>query len=165
MAGRPRDPKALKVIRGTFRGDRNPKNEPEPGKLDETPKAPSHLNRWGKALWKRTAAELVKLEMLTAVDLPALELLCDQYGIYRELKDAITHTVDELGVRSRCTVADYLRGRNSQTMPEYSAMKTALEKYRSIMTEFGLSPASRNKIDLPSRPQTQDPMEELVNGG
>jgi P27 family predicted phage terminase small subunit len=162
---KPRKPRELKVIQGTFRKGENPKNEPSPSKLLEEPKAPSHLNRWGKDAWKKITKELIRLKMLTEIDLFALELACDSYGLYRELKDAITHTIDEDGNRIRCSVADYLSGRNSQTMPEYAVMKNSLEKYRSLVTEFGLTPASRNRIDLPEPKESEDPMESLVNGG
>lgn len=160
---RPRVPRKLKLIRGTFRPGENPANEPEPEVLSDVPKAPSYLNRWGKAKWKEIAEELVDKGVLTVVDLPALELLCAQYGLFCELHDAITHEVGPDGKRRKVSVARYLAGKNSQTIPEYVQMKAASAAYKTYAVEFGLTPASRNRIDLPERtPQTKDPTEALL---
>jgi P27 family predicted phage terminase small subunit len=160
--GRPRDPSQIKVIRGTFRADRSPSNEPEPLVITSVPKAPGHLNRWGKQMWNETARELVRLRMFTKLDTYSLEVLCEQYGIYRELKESITH-IEVEGKREKITFAQYLAKRNSQTMPEYTAMKGAFERYSALLKEFGLSPSSRSRIDLLGEPPaTKDPMEDLL---
>lgn len=165
--GHNRKPKQLKVIRGTFRADRNPANEPDPTPVVDVPKPPTHLNRWGKRLWKSLVPKLMDTRVLTDVDLPSLEIACMQYGIYRELDDAIRCFVRDsrTGKRRRRTLAEYLRGQNSQTIPEYSAMKQAFTTWKSYMAEFGLSPASRNRIDLPQQEGEEDPMEALLNEG
>ena len=101
---------------------------------------------------------------MTEVDWPMLELLCAAYSQYREAYDAVYHPVDpETGKRNKRTLDEYMRGRNSQTMPEYQAMKTAYQTYKSYAAEFGLSPASRNRIELPERKDEEDPMERLLN--
>lgn len=158
-----RIPTKIKVLKGTFRATEAPKNEPDPPVLHDLPKAPSHLNRWAKKMWDDNAKELKDLGMLTKLDTYSLEVLCEQYGIYRELKEAITHITDGDGKRKKITIAQYLLGRNSQTMPEYTAMKGAFERYSALLKEFGLSPASRSRIDLPARePERHDPMEALL---
>ncbi len=58
----------------------------------------------------------------------------------------------------------YMSGRNSQTMPELSTMRGAWQTYKSYLTEFGLSPSSRGKIETkPPAEGDQDPMRKLVN--
>ena len=162
---KPRVPTRLKVIRGTFRNNEAPGNEPDPEKILRVPKAPVHLNRWAKKMWKDIADELIRLGMLTTIDLYSLEVLCEQYGIYRELKDSITHIANPDGTREKITIAQYLAGRNSQTVPEYAAMRAAFERFSALLKEFGLSPASRSRIDLPMKPPAEkDPMEELLDG-
>lgn len=160
---KPRVPTQIKVIRGTFRKNEAPANEPKPPTLDMVPKVPGHLNHWAKMMWKDTASQLLSLGMLSQIDLYSLEILCEQYGIYRELKDAITHVVQPDGTRQKITMAQYLAGRNSQTMPEYAAMKSAFERYTALLKEFGLSPASRSRMDIPRElPKEADPMETLL---
>jgi len=160
---RPPLPTQEKVLKGTFRPDRSPQNEPSPPILPTAPKPPSHLNHWAKQMWRETAKELMSLGMITTLDTYSLEILCEQYGIYREMKDSITHVPGDDGKRVKISVARYLSGRNSQTMPEYNAMRGAFECYKGLLREFGLSPASRSRIDLPSKtPVNKDEMERLL---
>lgn len=160
---KPRIPSKMKILKGTFRANEAPKNEPDPDVLDAAPRPPSHLNRWAKQMWKDTAVELLSLGMLTKIDLYSLEILCEQYGIYRELKDAITHIETPGGSRIKISIAKYLAGQNSQTIPEYAGMRSAFERYTALLKEFGLSPASRSRIDVPQKePKSRDPMEALL---
>lgn len=160
---KPRVPTQLKIMRGTFRNNEAPQNEPKPETMTTSPKPPSHLNSWGKKMWRETAAELIALNMLAKLDLYSLEILCEQYGIYRELKDAITHISLPDGTRKKISYAKYLAGQNSQTIPEYAAMRAAFERYSSLLKEFGLSPASRSRMDIPREPpKAIDEMEKIL---
>ena len=149
-SGRPRKPTKLKILHGTNRPDRNPDHEPEPETLREIPKPPAGMNRWARALWKRVAAQLVDLKMLSELDLATLEMLCHAYGMFSECREAIYHPRDpETGKKHKRTLAQYLAGQNSQTTPELSAMKSAWQTYRAYMSGFGFDPASRNRINVP----------------
>ena len=161
----PKKPTQLKVIHGTFRKDRAPKKEPEPKKVTVVPRPPAHLTKYGKKLWKSLAAELVEKGVLTVVDLPALEVCCDAYGIYRAAKEAVFQPVDPVTrKKGKRTLAEYLRGKNSQTHPEYTAMTRAFYFFKAYLIEFGLTPSSRSKLDLPEpKGNKQDPMEKLWN--
>lgn len=163
--GHNRKPRQLKVIQGTFRPDRNPKNEPQVPALTDVPKPPPGLNRWARRMWKELTPHIVDNGVLTVVDLPAWEACCQQYGLYRELLDAITHVRTDDGKRVRRSVAAYLAGRNSQTIPEYTAMRQAFSQFKTYLEQFGLTPASRNRVDIPrGGKQEEDPMEAILNG-
>lgn len=163
--GQNRKPRNAKIIQGTFRKDRNPGREAMPSLMLQVPKPPAGMNRWARRLWKQLAEELVEQDLLTTVDLSTMELCCSAYGMYQEAKDAISHPRDpKTGKRSRRSLAEYLRERNSQTMPEMIAMKSGWQLYKTYMAEFGLSPASRNRINLPAKKEEgQSPMEKLLN--
>jgi phage terminase, small subunit, putative, P27 family len=164
--GHNRKPRQLKVIQGTFRKDRNPEHEPEPQKFVEVPRPPSWLNSHGKRRWWDLAEELVRNGLLTVVDIPALEMTCDIYGQYRDLHDAIYKPIDpDTGKRTKRTLAQYMAGRNSQTIPEYTAMRNLLAAYKSYLAEFGLTPVSRNRVNIPKPERAADPMEALLNEG
>ena len=164
--GNNRKPKDSKIIQGTFRKDRNPANEPDPPKVDEVPRAPSHLNRWAKRWWKQQTPVLLETGVLRTVDLPSLETVAELYGQYRESQDAVYHCIDEeTGARRKRSLAEYMAGRNSQTMPEYTAMTKALASYRAAAAEFGLSPVSRNRVDLREKGDEKDLLEEMIAGG
>ena len=164
--GQNRKPRQAKIIQGTFRTDRNPGREPTPPVVLTLPKPPAGMNRWARRLWKNLVQDLVDQQLLTSVDLTTLELTCEAYGQYKEAKEAVFRPLDpNTGRRARLSLAEYMRGRNSQTMPEYTAMTKAFAIYKSYLTEFGLSPASRNRIHLPVRKEAgEDPMERLLRG-
>jgi len=156
--GNNRKPRTAKIIQGTFRKDRNPKREPTPALIVDPPKPPSGLNRWARKEWKRLAAELQDQQLLTTVDLAALEIACAAYGVYRECAQTIR--------KKYGGIAKYLDtdGENSHTRPLFSAVRHAWAAYKSYLIEFGLSPASRNRIEAPMHKQGQDPMEKLIHG-
>jgi P27 family predicted phage terminase small subunit len=157
-----RKPKQLKIIQGTFREDRNPKNEADPPKFFEPPKPPSHLGRYGKKIWKQIVKDLTDVGLLTVLDKQALEILCEQYDQYRQAHDAVYRYRDEEGRLRRRTLGEYLAGRNSQTVPEYQAMNRHFDSFRKLLTEFGMTPASRNRIEIPKAEEKKDPMEALL---
>ena len=183
-AGRPRKPRQAKILQGTFRNDRNPGREPAPPPVVALPKPPPGLNRWARRLWKDLVGELVDQQLLSTVDLAALQLTCETYGDFEEAKQAIYRPADpRTGKRTRRSLEQYLSGidpwmdirklsplnlmglrRNSQTAPELAQKNRAYSLYKSYLTEFGLSPASRNRIHLPEPKEPgQDPMERLLN--
>ena len=178
--GRPRKPRKTKIIQGTFRKDRNPGREPSPPIVSATPKPPRGMNRWARRLWKSMAPDLVEQQLLTAIDVATLQMTCEAYGDYEEAKQAIFHPVDpRTGKRVRRSLEQYLSGidpwmdvslispllrRNSQTAPELTQRNRAWAIFKSYLTEFGLSPASRNRIHVSAPKETgQDPMEKLLN--
>ena len=165
MAGRPKKPTITKLRDGTFRFDRASVNEPQPEKVSEIPKPPSYLTKYAKKLWKTLAAELVEKGILTIIDLPALETCCEAYGQYRAAHEAVFHPVDDkTGKRTKRTLAEYLKGRNSQTVPEYTAMTKAFNTFKAYLIEFGMTPASRSKLDISEVPDENiDPMQRLYH--
>lgn len=182
--GQNRKPRQAKIIQGTFRKDRNSGRESAPPIVSQIPKPPAGMNRWARRLWKELALELVEQDLLTTLDLAALQLTCEAYGDFQEAKQALFHPVDpRSGKRVRRSLEQYLSGldpwvdvrkldtsafinmrRNSQTAPELAQKNRAWAIFKSYMTEFGLSPASRNRISLPAKKeQGQSPMEKLLN--
>ncbi len=158
MSGR-RVPRQSKIIRGTFRHDRNPEDEPEPTKVETVPAAPKSLGKIGRELWGRLAAELVEHASLSVVDLPALEILCSAYEMSEEARAAIYRPRGR-----RRTLAAYLKDRPPRLMAEWTVMRSAWAVYRQYAVEFGLTLSSRNRIDLkPPKPPEVDPMEALLS--
>ncbi len=161
-----RKPRAQKILQGTFRKDRNPKQEPQPEGLIDPPPAPRHLDRYGKQMWRRLARDLIDAGLLTSLDMFSLEILCAAYGEYRQAHEAIFRPMDqETGKRTERTIEQYLRGRNAHTAPEITVMKAAFSQYKAMLAEFGLGPASRNRIDVaPRKPEEEDPMIRILEG-
>ncbi len=149
----------MKIIHGTFRKNRAKKGEPKPEALAGIPKPPAHLNKFGKQMWRQVAPELVKTMLISSLDLRTLEICCDAYGMYREARAAMLRN-------GKRTLRQYLAGQNSQTTPEATMMRQCWTTFKTFMGEFGLSPASRAKMDIKeSEEPKKNPMEELLHEG
>lgn len=162
--GHNRVSKERKVIRGTFRPGREPVDPIEADPLPKAPRAPAHLSKHAKRLWRELAPQLVERGILTALDLATFEMLCAAYGMYREAEEAVFFTTDENGTKRRRTLGEYMEGRNAHTAPELTAMKTAHGMYKTYLAEFGMGPLARTRIDIKPTEKTADPMIELLNG-
>ena len=162
----PKKPTQTKIIQGTFRQHRAPKNEPKPDPVSEDPKPPAYLPTYAKKLWKRIVPELRGLGLLADLYLPALEMTCLNYGIVVENWRVIKRSKRELSTGQVLKgMQAYLHGQNSQTIPEMVAMQKAMAAFRSHLALFGMSPSDMSGIDLPEVPKEADPMEELLDEG
>lgn len=142
--GRPPKPTDLKVIQGTFRTNRHNSAEPSTEPLSLLPPPPDHLDGYAIQKWNQVGPVLCAMRVLSESSLSALEMLCESYGEYRELKDEIHRGGDG----RRRTLAEYFAGRNSQTQPEYAAMKEARATYRVLLQDFGMTPASKSRVSV-----------------
>lgn len=141
MRGRPRKPTYLKVLHGTYRPDRAPKNEPQPD--PSTPSCPKWLHPEAKREWRRIVPHLERLGLLTQVDRAALAAYCQLYARWWEAERAIkAHGLTQV------TESGYVAQR-----PEVGIANSAIKQMRAYLSEFGLSPASRSRIDAPTAPE------------
>ena len=84
MGNRPK-PTKLRLIEGN-RGHRPIPNSPQPSSMKKLPSAPRHLDKIAKREWHIRGKELFKLGLITIIDLPALEALCEWYSEWRQAK-------------------------------------------------------------------------------
>jgi P27 family predicted phage terminase small subunit len=143
MRGRKPKPTALKVVQGN--PGRRPLNKLEPKPEPGIPVCPSWLSSKGKFAWKEISTLLGDMRVLTKADRKALELLCDAYSEYRDAraviqKDGATYeAITEAGsiiVRSR---------------PEVAISSDAWRRVKTMLSEFGLTPSSRSRIQVPDK--------------
>ena len=90
MAGRKPKPTALKVLEGDRGKGRRSLNEHEPVPPRGGVKCPSWLLPEAKKEWKRLAASLEAMGVLTMADLTAFAGYCQAYARWREAEDFIT---------------------------------------------------------------------------
>jgi len=147
----PSKPTALKKLQGTYRKDRAPKNELQPT-IEVGLEAPSELNEWGLKLWNDIANEYLKVGLITKLDISSLMAVCMEWGVYCEAMDLLSaqglQVTDEKG--------------NLQTNPARKIASDAFKNCKSMCIEFGMTPASRTKIELPEKPKSND-LEDLLN--
>jgi P27 family predicted phage terminase small subunit len=130
-------PTALKVIQGTYRKDRAARREPKP--RPKVPSCPSWLNRDGKREWRRVVKELDKLGLVSELDRTSLAAYCQAFGEWREHARIVgeegTTTISAQG-----TVIPH---------PEVHMRNDAFRRMVKQAAEFGMTPASRTRINGP----------------
>jgi P27 family predicted phage terminase small subunit len=144
-------PTVLKLIRGNPGKRQIKANEPKPQR--GIPRCPSHLDQKAKVAWKKLCERLDQMGVLTLADEYALEMLCGVYARIRDLQKVIKGyggtTYKTTSTAGDLTVKSY---------PEVSHLEKAETIFRSYLTEFGLTPSSRTKLEVTEKPTTNDPL-------
>ncbi len=147
--GRPPKPTALKLVQGNP-GKRAPnKNEPKPKAL--RPKVPAYLNPKAKTAFKNVSDLLEDMGVLTIADGMALEMMCNAYAEWRDLRKVIDKegsTYKTLGTSGDEVI---------KARPEVAMASDAWKRVKSMAAEFGLTAASRTKIQITEK-ETEDPL-------
>jgi P27 family predicted phage terminase small subunit len=160
MAGRPALPTNLKIVRGTFRPSRATA-EPEPKLFTEAPKPPKTLrgpvHKRARGEWVRVATELVELELLSNLDLVALECYCLAYERMCSAEEALADGNGLTVVTPKGFV---------QQRAEISILSVARKEVREFLVQFGMSPASRSRVAAKKKKSGPvDPMERILGEG
>jgi P27 family predicted phage terminase small subunit len=153
MAGRKPTPTQTKIIQGTFRNDRAV-NEPTPAPLSQKEYQPPRWlkGRVARKAWRRFYQVLTDNNVLTEMDRTALEMLCIAYAKWREAAE-----------KAKVGLYETKTGYVSHN-PLINVENRYAKELRALLTEFGLTPSSRSRIDLPMPKEAgQDPMEKILN--
>jgi P27 family predicted phage terminase small subunit len=127
-------PTALRVLEGN-RGHRPPPaHEPQPRPV--TPKMPAHLDSIARREWRRLVPILTDMRVLTETDGINLALLCQTYSRLIQAQQALSKSSLLLK-----TSSGYV-----QQSPLISIISAATEQLVKLCREFGLSPASRCRL-------------------
>lgn len=125
-------PTSMKLARGNPGHRAIRSGEPQPsGKLG-TP--PSHLSKDAKQVWRYMAPKLDGMRVGTSIDRATFESFCRSFALWRTLR--------------RQGEAAPLVEVNGQTVPNPALALAAKEwkEWRSIASEFGLTPSARVKL-------------------
>ncbi|MDZ4735887.1 MAG: phage terminase small subunit P27 family [Rhodospirillaceae bacterium] len=141
MRGRKPKPTRLKVINGNP-GKRS-LNHLEPRPLANVPECPAELSPAAQTEWQRIVSELADLKMLTNLDRVALATYCEAYSLWVESISAI---------RKYGTMVKSPSGYPMQS-PYLAIANKQAEIMMRIASEFGLTPASRSRIAVPTEPE------------
>lgn len=121
-------------------------DEPVPDALDDLT-APASLDPYGKECWKRNAATLSAMGLLTTADVDVLTIYCDAYSQWRHASIAVR----------KIKPGD----------DEYRKVAVSVEKARDQMRflagELGLTPTSRGRLSV--KKTSVDPFEEFLRDG
>ena len=156
MKGRKPKPLALKLIDGN--PGKRPLNLDIPSPVPGIPSCPSFLSGEAKREWRRISKELESVGLLTLVDRAALAGYCQAYARWRAAEELVAQ---------EGLVYEYTNKNGSTNIVEHPAVKIARESMmllKAFCAEFGLTPSSRTRINLP-RPKEKDPFDEFIGAG
>lgn len=137
--GRKRIPDHLKVVRGTDRADRRNDEAPTPAQV--RPPMPATLTDTAQANWDRFCTVLEGMGVLTIADEFALEQLVEAYSDWRQAHEVIAAE----GTHYETEGASGLMIR---AHPAVAMRSDGARRFQSLMSEFGLTPASRSKVSV-----------------
>ena len=151
-------PEGLKLVIGTDRKDRtygSPISSSQPQHVfQKTP--PSWLPKFAAAFWRKYAPPMEQAGLLTEVDQPQFEMLCLLY-------DRIVRA-EEILLREGLLVDSAREDGAKIKNPVHTILAASHNQFRLLCQEFGLSPASRARLDLVQGELFEDPMEKLYEG-
>ncbi|MDR0497345.1 MAG: P27 family phage terminase small subunit, partial [Treponema sp.] len=143
--GRPRKNVNAKIIQGTFRPDRELKPDFCPP-LEKMPPAPPWLGKAGQELWDKLGKQLVSSGVITNIDLTAFLMLAETADSVEAIKALMTNNGKE-------TLAKGVKDDPAL----FRAYKYHLDFKKKLLTEFGVTPASHNRVQpSPSRQEDED---------
>lgn len=159
--GPPPTPTKLKIARGN--PGKRPLNEREPQPAVEPPAMPAWLSPAAKAEWKRIVPELIRLGLLAKIDRAALTAYCQAVA---ELEIA-TQTLDVEGRVCRMPIlnnAGEVIGERLKAHPCVAQMNAASQRVKALIQEFGLTPASRSRVQAGDKPPAESRAKKFFGG-
>lgn len=146
--GPQKKPTRLKKFHGTARRQDLERREPNP--TPKAPKCPGWLPKEAKKKWRELAPEMERLGLLTMVDGLTFSMLLLHWSVAvdaaKTMKAEGITSEDERGLSRKHPLAQILR--------DNSVM------FRAYAAEFGLSPSTRARLDLPAPDEHDEIMEK-----
>ncbi|NCG55135.1 phage terminase small subunit P27 family [Serratia fonticola] len=161
MSGPPKTPTHLRLVRGNPSKRAINKNEPKPP--TGVPPTPKHFDKQGKYWFKRMAEELDALGVMSQLDGRALELLVEAYTEYRHHCDTLDREGYTYAVYSEEDADEGKEREIRMIKPHPAAMMKAdaWKRIRAMLAEFGMTPASRSKVNA-TAPDAADPLDDFL---
>ena len=141
MPGPPKNPSSLRVLRGS--PGKRPVNKNEPLGTRGVPKCPAWLTAPARKAWKEMGALLDGMRVINLEDKVALELLCHTYSIWLRANKVINRRGKEGGLTYKCKTE---HGERFLARPEVAIEADSWRRIKSMLGEFGLTPAARTKV-------------------
>ena len=142
MPGPARKPTALKIVHGT-RDKRKNKQEPRPAGIALMP---DWLSPVAQEEWARLSPELIRIGLLTSADETEFAIYCQAYAELIEAEFELVATG-----KTQVTKDGFCR-----KSPWLSVRDEAWKRLHQAAQQFGLTPASRSKIEVPESIRDDD---------
>jgi len=116
-----------------------------PTPVNALPRCPPHLSDVARREWRRLAAPLHEMGVLTLADRAALAAYCQAYGRWVEAEQKLAETPTLLK-----TPSGY-----AQQSPWLSIANKQLELMARFMGELGLTPVARRRVEMDTAAGTE----------
>lgn len=130
--GPPPKPTKLKIAAGN--PGKRPLNTKEPEPEIQAPDCPAFLDATARAEWRRIVPLLLELEVLTQIDQAALAAYCQSFSNWQRAERALRK-----GTSYKSKGRQYPK-------PELKISQDERRLMHRFLTEFGLTPASRTRV-------------------
>ena len=153
--GRPSKPTNIKLLHGN--PGKRPLNDAEPKPDASDQKPPTWLKGRARREWKRIAPMVADMGVLTVADNDAAALMCDALAEYIEAREVVRQhgATYEAEAKNGAVIV--------RPRPEVGMYQDAWRRVLRMMTDFGMTPSSRAKVQAGEK-KSEDPFEEFMNG-
>jgi len=143
MVGRPPKPRMLRILQGRPGHRKLNPAEPTPEAII-SPAPPEHLSKIAKELWVEVAEQLCRAHLLTKLDVPLLEVYCEEYSRYRKADEFIRENGAEFKIVNAKGQVQVVREN-----PAVAIRRSCMATMGKIAAELGLAPSSRSRLAIP----------------
>ena len=152
--GRKPIPTQIKKMQGTLEKSRV--NKAEPDLPVSIPKIPDYFDKYAIEAFEFLGVKTYEMRIVTEADKMALELLAESYSEYRKAIEIIKDKGLTYSIRDR-SGNEIIKPR-----PENLIKDKAMNRMRSLLTEFGLTPSSRARVNAKEKNEISD-LEKLID--
>jgi P27 family predicted phage terminase small subunit len=142
-------PTALKKLAGN--PGKRALNNAEPKPREGRPRMPAHMGDVAAKEWKRLVKDLTAMGVLTSIDADALAMYCDTYARWVEASRALN--TDGMIIFTE-------KGYPIQS-PYLSIINQCIKTMQALLQQFGMTPASRTRLQAPET-KDDDPFDEFI---
>lgn len=154
-SGRKPKPTHLKLLQGKPGHRALNENEPQPDLAEEKPEPPSHLSGQARAEWDRVYPVLLKNRLITEADMTAFAAYCQAYGRWQEAETQLAKQGPVVLAPSGFPVQN----------PYLAISNKAVEHMHKFLTEFGMTPSSRSRVQVAGTGKKGNKFRDLADGG
>jgi P27 family predicted phage terminase small subunit len=128
--------------------------------LSKPPEPPDFLGDEAKIEWNRVVPELLRLRLLTILDLGPLAAYCQSYGRWVEAERVLAEMAAEDPETKGLTVKGAMGA--AIINPLLRVARASAEDMLRFAAEFGFSPASRTKVSAGIGPEKPSKFGDLL---
>ncbi len=163
MPGRTPTPTSKKILNGN--PGKRVINLREPQPELKSPRCPQWLSPEARKEWRRIVPELRKMRVLTMADRNALAAYCAEWAAYVQARDAIDKSSPLIKVKTTRGKGENISVTETvEINPFVIIAQRSLKNAHRLMQEFGITPASRTRVQTIGPEGEKNKMAKFTGG-